>query len=102
MTDDEQRRRPPRFIAGAVCPSCGAMDRTVLEQDPEGNERRRCVSCGFSDTAVPGSAPPPGTRFSKSPEERARGAKVVRADAVRILPAQAMPAKPEKDPEDGS
>ena len=51
-----------RFISGAVCPSCQAVDRTAIESlgadqglDPP-NEltelgapviRRRCVACGF-------------------------------------------------------
>ena len=38
-----------RFIAGAVCPKCSAMDRLVMfEQD--GATVRECVECGFSDT----------------------------------------------------
>lgn len=37
-----------RFIAGAVCPRCGAMDRiTVFSKD--GKDYRECVECGFSD-----------------------------------------------------
>ena len=35
-----------RFIAGAVCPRCGEMDKLVV--DLEG-EQRECVSCGFTD-----------------------------------------------------
>ena len=38
-----------RFIAGAVCPSCGAQDRLVVEETPD-HKRRRCVNCGFTDT----------------------------------------------------
>ena len=37
-----------RFIAGAVCPSCGAQD-TVRMYQQEAKEYRECVDCGFSD-----------------------------------------------------
>ena len=38
-----------RFIAGAVCPKCSAMDRLVMfEQD--GTTVRECVECGFTDS----------------------------------------------------
>ncbi|GIR64065.1 MAG: hypothetical protein CM15mP68_7310 [Pseudomonadota bacterium] len=40
-----------RFIAGAVCPKCQALDRMVLEVDVDDNEQtRHCVACGFSET----------------------------------------------------
>ena len=35
-----------RFIAGAVCPRCGLMDKLVV--DGNGGERE-CVSCGFRE-----------------------------------------------------
>ena len=50
-----------RFIAGAVCPDCQAVDRIVVETglvevadselaNPHQEvSRRRCVSCGFAD-----------------------------------------------------
>ena len=39
-----------RFIAGAVCPQCQALDRLVLEIDANNQEQRRhCVACGFSE-----------------------------------------------------
>ena len=34
-----------RFIAGAVCPECKAMDKTVLYRSDAG-QRRECVGCG--------------------------------------------------------
>lgn len=37
-----------RFIAGAVCPRCSAMDRLVMYKE-DGREFRECVSCGFKD-----------------------------------------------------
>ena len=46
-----------RFIAGAVCPNCKEMDRIVLEtsdaDDEKEVQRRRCVSCGFSEDYTP-------------------------------------------------
>ena len=38
-----------RFIAGAVCPACGEIDKIVLEQSASG-ARQYCVACGFEDT----------------------------------------------------
>jgi len=37
-----------RFIAGAVCPRCGEIDKLVTYKE-EGKEFRECVSCGFHD-----------------------------------------------------
>lgn len=41
--------KKPRFISGAVCPSCQLIDKLVL-QDIDGTSTRRCVRCGFSDS----------------------------------------------------
>ena len=74
-----------RFISGAVCPSCQAVDRIVIESlgadqglDPL-NEltelgapviRRRCVACGFVEhleaDAPSVSAPLPRARYDRS------------------------------------
>ena len=37
-----------RFIAGAVCPSCGLMDKIVMFREGE-FDFRECVRCGFKD-----------------------------------------------------
>ncbi len=37
-----------RFIAGAVCPRCGAMDRLVTFTEEE-QRYRECVACDFRD-----------------------------------------------------
>lgn len=37
-----------RFIAGAVCPKCSAMDRIVMYRLGE-LDYRECVECGFKD-----------------------------------------------------
>jgi len=37
-----------RFIAGAVCPKCAAMDRLVTYRKDD-DEYRECVECGYSE-----------------------------------------------------
>lgn len=37
---------PKRFIAGAVCPRCGAMDR-IKAWEHNGIRYKECVSCDF-------------------------------------------------------
>jgi len=37
-----------RFIAGAVCPRCKAMDKLRMYVDGS-DQIRECVSCGYSD-----------------------------------------------------
>jgi len=54
----------PRFVAGAVCPSCRAEDRMVIDA---GADERRCVACGFVEARpTPASA----CRQPASPERR--------------------------------
>lgn len=38
-----------RFIAGAVCPACSALDKVQM-WDVDGVPNRECVACGFADT----------------------------------------------------
>ncbi len=42
---------PRRFIAGAVCPKCSEMDRTVMFINDNSEEVRECISCGFRQTS---------------------------------------------------
>ena len=55
MTDSDNAgfkpTRPRRFIAGAVCPKCSEMDRTVMYTNDNGDEVRECISCGYSQTS---------------------------------------------------
>lgn len=37
-----------RFVAGAVCPRCGEMDKLRTWRD-EAQEHRECIQCGYSD-----------------------------------------------------
>lgn len=53
-----------RFIAGAVCPECGVMDRIVVVVEAQ-ESSRRCVSCGFSDTTKLAAGPVPKTRLTR-------------------------------------
>ena len=39
-----------RFIAGAVCPRCGEMDKLLVDSE---TNRRECVSCGYGDERPP-------------------------------------------------
>lgn len=50
-----------RFIAGAVCPGCGEMDRLVLEA---AGQRRLCVSCGYTDSVESAASSEPKTRLA--------------------------------------
>jgi len=82
-------RPPRRFIAGAVCPECRAVDRIVLEE-ADGERRRLCVSCGYSDTMVKEAGVEPPTRFT-----RRRDAGAGTADPV--VPVRIVdPAKPSR------
>lgn len=54
-----------RFIAGAVCPRCGALDRLLMDMD--GAQRmRECVACGYRDELDPAVPSPdePSTRVN--------------------------------------
>lgn len=60
-------RNRRRFIAGAVCPRCAALDRIVVDLD---SERRECVSCGFSDERPAAPLEEPKTRVSRAAARR--------------------------------
>lgn len=47
---------PKRFIAGAVCPRCGEMDKLTMQQTEDG-QFRECVACGFEDAQTPEGEP---------------------------------------------
>lgn len=44
----KQKHAPKRFIAGAVCPKCGEMDKIVVYSNNEGSFRE-CVVCDFHE-----------------------------------------------------
>lgn len=72
-----------RFIAGAVCPGCRAMDRIVVET-VDGRERRRCVDCDYRDEKSTGTGSEPRTRLRPPTEADA-------SRRVRILDPGKLP-----------
>ena len=77
MTEKETPQ-PRRFIAGAVCPRCGVMDRIVVSGD---GVIRTCIDCGFSDER-PGDTPSPlSTRVSRPAARRVE----TPSDVVRLI-----------------
>jgi len=71
-----------RFIAGAVCPRCAAMDKLVVDLH---SDERSCVACGFSEArpAAPPQAAPAElpTRVSRASARRVE----TEAEVVRLL-----------------
>jgi uncharacterized protein len=73
----------PRFVAGAVCPRCSAMDR-IKVYHREGKDYRECINCGFKqELHIQPQFREPDTRVNRTPEERAREQQV-----VKILPSK--------------
>ncbi len=67
-----------RFIAGAVCPKCAAMDKLVMYK-VEDRQFRECVSCGFEDEMrLHQVGREPETRVNRTEEERAAEVQVVK------------------------
>ena len=84
MTTTHQRRR---FIAGAVCPRCGAMDKIVVDTE---TQTRECVACDFSE-ARPGDQGP----------QNELPTRVSRASARRVeTPAEVVNLMDPADPKD--
>lgn len=54
--------RRPRFIAGAICPSCKAMDRLVVDME---TDERSCVDCGFKEKRPQQVSEEPTTRVTR-------------------------------------
>ncbi len=77
-----------RFIAGAVCPNCQALDRLVLEESAEADAKpiRRCVACGFSDDKAAATSAWPRGRVEggrlKPPVTRPRVVKIIQPGAA--------------------
>lgn len=81
-----------RFIAGAVCPDCQALDRLVVEYaivELQSSElsRRRCVACGFveafnEDQPTTSAGVPRGRPERSGAQNQQRGQK---SQIVRIV-----------------
>lgn len=71
---------PRRFIAGAVCPRCGKMDKIVVDME---SHTRECIDCGFSeDRPVENTASTePPTRVSRAAARRVE----TQAEAVTLI-----------------
>ena len=80
----------PRFIAGAICPSCAEMDRLqVFEAD--GEQRRRCVACGHEDDL--------STTASQAPTNRLDGG-LKKADSDAASPVRILDPGPKDETSD--
>ena len=83
MTSKSRRR----FIAGAVCPRCGLMDKIVVDLD---TDCRHCVSCDFSEER-PGVANANASSDHKETDTRELATRVSRAAARRVeTPAEVI------------
>lgn len=69
---------PKRFIAGAKCPACQAVDRLVLFRR-EGKQFRECVSCGYLEPMqFETRFAELETRVNRTPAEKGAAVAVVR------------------------
>lgn len=67
-----------RFIAGAICPRCKAMDRLVVYEE-DGKEFRACVSCDFVEQMYLQSGPRElDTRVNRTEEDKAQAVQTVK------------------------
>lgn len=69
-----------RFIAGAVCPRCGLMDKLVVDSAAD---VRECVSCGFRERRPPDAAPELKTRVTRPSARRVE----TPAEPVHLVPS---------------
>jgi len=68
MSDSSAEPKPRlRFIAGAVCPRCGAIDRTVIDEEAD---RRRCIECEFVEARPAAPVVVPATRVTRPSARR--------------------------------
>jgi len=66
-----------RFIAGAACPKCAALDKVVMYKEDE-KDYRECVACGFKDEM----------RFNASPRElvtRVNTSEAIKTSETQVL-----------------
>ena len=79
MSDSgSEPKQRPRFVAGAVCPSCQEMDRMVIDGS---TDERRCIACGFVEARPDPGATMPATRVTRAAARRVD----TEAEAVRLL-----------------
>ena len=74
-----------RFIAGAVCPCCGEMDKIVMFQQDD-KSVRECVACGFGDAMrYEVGVNQPETRLDKTKQADKSGHTDTDTNVVRIM-----------------
>ena len=79
MSDSgSEPKQRPRFVAGAVCPSCQEMDRMVIDGS---TDERRCIACGFVEARPDADPAMPATRVTRAAARRVE----TEAQAVRLL-----------------
>ena len=79
MSDSSSEpKQRPRFVAGAICPSCQEMDRMVIDGAAD---ERRCIACGFVEARPDAGASMPPTRVTRASARRVE----TEAEAVRLL-----------------
>lgn len=78
-----------RFIAGAVCPRCGAMDKIVVDAS---GDNRECVSCGYKDERPTQAQTELRTRVNR-PSRRVEA----EAQPVTLIQPASRPASDEED-----
>jgi uncharacterized metal-binding protein (TIGR02443 family) len=79
MSDSgSEPKQRPRFVAGAVCPSCQEMDRMVIDGAAD---ERRCIACGFVEARPEAGASMPATRVTRAAARRVE----TEAETVRLL-----------------
>ena len=76
-----------RFIAGAVCPECRALDRIVLELRDGGQEWQRCVTCGYESVRPDVNQGHIGVPRGK-PERRSTNDQKIASQTVKIMDLQ--------------
>ncbi len=84
-----------RFIAGAVCPRCGAMDRIVSYNDEQQRQIRECVDCGFHEKLRDVDSQPANPEELETRVTR----KKVPASEVKAQPIKFFPRMPGKSKE---
>lgn len=85
----------PKFIAGAICPSCREVDRIVVEVVAADEQeygavprrQRRCVTCGYTDAQVDavGFSVPEGARDKSAHKPAVQRQADERISAVKII-----------------
>ncbi|MAD57386.1 MAG: hypothetical protein CMK44_02265 [Porticoccus sp.] len=67
-----------RFIAGAICPKCSAMDKLIIYNE-NGQDFRECIECGFNDKMLLQSNPKElETRVNMSREKKLAETQIVK------------------------